>query len=59
MHNPMSRHVYSDGGELAYAYAHIIYAFSHVLVSVEFRGLASVADLSGSWLPLGVSHICI
>ena len=58
----MSRPVYSDGGDLADAYelskhARMLYAFSHVLLSVEFCGLASIAVLSGSWPPLGVSHI--
>ena len=58
----MSRPVYSDGGELADAYklskhARMLYAFSHVLLSVEFCGLASIAVLSGSWPPLGVSNI--
>ena len=58
----MGRPVYSDGGELTYAYklskhAHMLYAFLHVLVSVQFWGLASIAVLSGSWPPLGVFHI--
>ena len=58
----VSQPVYADGGELAYAYklskhAGMLYAFSHVLVSVEFCGLASIAFFSGSWPPLAVSHI--
>ena len=58
----MSQPVYSDDRELAYAfkqstYAHMIYAFSPVLVFVKLWVLASTAVLSGSWLLLGVSHI--
>ena len=58
----MSWPVYSNNGDLAYAFklskhAHILYAFSPVLVFVELRGLASIAVLSGSCLPLGVFHI--
>ena len=58
----MSWPVYADGRELAYAYelskhARMLYAFWHVLISVEFCELASIAVLSDSWPPLGVSHI--
>ena len=58
----MSWPEYSDSGELAYAHvqskhARVLDAFTHVLVSVEFCGLASIAVFSGSWPPLGVSHI--
>ena len=49
----MSRPVYSECGELADAYelskhARMLYAFSHVLASVEFCGLASILYVPSS-----------
>ena len=58
----MSRPVYSDGGELADAYelskhARMLYAFLACSRICPILRLASIAVLSGSWPPLGVSHI--
>ena len=58
----MSWPLYADGRELAYTHklsrhARMLYAFSHVLISVEFCELSSIAVLSDSWPPLGVSPI--